>query len=248
MYLWNQLPNLCGVFTKLKPKQYPNRKCQKKKKIIFSTSDWFCLIVSHILLLCTGWISYLNTYVRTTDIRGRSQNLRYFNPGTGLKMAVFGFSHNQNNRDSSSADQQMQKILRNGYKLAFVTHNRYFTCHEASCKLEEKVDSALRHGTSTLHIFAWLHIQCVKSPSAGLTLKWLTFSNLCSSTSCSHCKSLCSWSITFNLALALWKYTQNNGIQINVTYILHLSISVFFQCEQNFQCDFVSHFHSETWE
>ena len=35
LYLWNQLPNLCGVFTKLKPKQYPKRKCQKKKKIIF---------------------------------------------------------------------------------------------------------------------------------------------------------------------------------------------------------------------
>ena len=30
--LLNQLPNLCGVFTKLKPKQYPNRKFKKKKK------------------------------------------------------------------------------------------------------------------------------------------------------------------------------------------------------------------------
>ena len=29
LYLRNQLPNFCGVFTKLKPKQYPNRKCQK---------------------------------------------------------------------------------------------------------------------------------------------------------------------------------------------------------------------------
>ena len=32
LYLWNQLSNLCGIFTKLKPKEYPNRKCQKKKK------------------------------------------------------------------------------------------------------------------------------------------------------------------------------------------------------------------------
>ena len=32
LYLWNQLPNLCGVFTKLKPKQYLNRKWKKKKK------------------------------------------------------------------------------------------------------------------------------------------------------------------------------------------------------------------------
>ena len=31
LYLWNQLPNRCGVFTKLKPKQYNNRKCQKTK-------------------------------------------------------------------------------------------------------------------------------------------------------------------------------------------------------------------------
>ena len=35
LYLWNQLSNLCGVFTKLKPKQYPNRKCQKTKIIFF---------------------------------------------------------------------------------------------------------------------------------------------------------------------------------------------------------------------
>ena len=35
LYLWNQLPNLCGVFTKLKPQQYPNRKCQKNQKSYF---------------------------------------------------------------------------------------------------------------------------------------------------------------------------------------------------------------------
>ena len=36
LYLWNQLLNLCGVnFHQSKPKQYPNRKCQNKKKIIF---------------------------------------------------------------------------------------------------------------------------------------------------------------------------------------------------------------------
>ena len=35
LYLWNHLPNLCGVFTKLKPKQYPNRKCQKTKILFF---------------------------------------------------------------------------------------------------------------------------------------------------------------------------------------------------------------------
>ena len=46
LYLWNQLPNLCGVFTKLKPEQYQiwhNRKCQKT---YFLTSDSFCLIAS----------------------------------------------------------------------------------------------------------------------------------------------------------------------------------------------------------
>ena len=47
-YLWNQMPNLCGVFTKSKPKQYPNRKCQKTKNI-FSTSDSISLIATHIL-------------------------------------------------------------------------------------------------------------------------------------------------------------------------------------------------------
>ena len=32
LYLLNQLPNLCGIFTKLKPKQYPKRKCPPQKK------------------------------------------------------------------------------------------------------------------------------------------------------------------------------------------------------------------------
>ena len=41
LYLWNQLPNLCGVFTKLKPKQYPNRKCQKNKNHIFRLQTHF---------------------------------------------------------------------------------------------------------------------------------------------------------------------------------------------------------------
>ena len=35
LYLWNQLPNLCGVFTRLKPKQYPDRKMPKKQKSYF---------------------------------------------------------------------------------------------------------------------------------------------------------------------------------------------------------------------
>ena len=52
VYLSNQSPNLCGVFSKLKPKQYPDRKCKKKpnnnnNKIL--TSDSFCLIASHII-------------------------------------------------------------------------------------------------------------------------------------------------------------------------------------------------------
>ena len=38
-----------------------------------------------------------------TDIQGRSQNLRHFNPGMGLKLGVFGFFLNQNNRDLSGA-------------------------------------------------------------------------------------------------------------------------------------------------
>ena len=50
LYLWNQLPNLCGIFTKLKPKQYLNRKCQKNpKNLIFSTSDSFCFITSQFI-------------------------------------------------------------------------------------------------------------------------------------------------------------------------------------------------------
>ena len=41
LYLWNQLPNLCGFFTKLKPilKHYPGIKCLKKKSNI-STSGF----------------------------------------------------------------------------------------------------------------------------------------------------------------------------------------------------------------
>ena len=41
LYLWNQLPNLCGVFTKLKPKQYPNRNCQKTKNHIYRHQTHF---------------------------------------------------------------------------------------------------------------------------------------------------------------------------------------------------------------
>ena len=37
----------------------------------------------------------------TTDIQGRSQNLRHFYPGMGLKLGSLGFSRNQNNRGSS---------------------------------------------------------------------------------------------------------------------------------------------------
>ena len=46
LFLKNKLSNLHRVFTKLKLKQYPNRKCKKKKKV--STSDSFCLIASQI--------------------------------------------------------------------------------------------------------------------------------------------------------------------------------------------------------
>ena len=52
LYLSNQLLNLCGVFTKLKPKQlYPNRKCQKTKKHIFWHQTHFAW--SHIFWLQT---------------------------------------------------------------------------------------------------------------------------------------------------------------------------------------------------
>ena len=49
LYLWNQLPNLSGVFTKLKPKQYPNRKCPKKPKIIFF--DFRLILLDRITFL-----------------------------------------------------------------------------------------------------------------------------------------------------------------------------------------------------
>ena len=41
LYLWNQLPNLCGIFTKLKPKKYPNRKCQNTDNYIFRLQTSF---------------------------------------------------------------------------------------------------------------------------------------------------------------------------------------------------------------
>ena len=48
LYLWNQLPNLCGVFTKLKRKQYPNRKCQKIKNNFF---DFRLILLDRITYL-----------------------------------------------------------------------------------------------------------------------------------------------------------------------------------------------------
>ena len=47
LYLWNQLPNLCGVFTKFKPKQYLNGKCQKNKNHIFRLQTHFAW--SHLI-------------------------------------------------------------------------------------------------------------------------------------------------------------------------------------------------------
>ena len=35
LYLWNQLPNLCGIFIKLKPKQYLIETAKKKQKSFF---------------------------------------------------------------------------------------------------------------------------------------------------------------------------------------------------------------------
>ena len=58
LYFWNQLPNLCGVFTKLKPKQYPNRKCQKTKNHIFQLQTHFAW--SHHIYYrnkCTNWLN-----------------------------------------------------------------------------------------------------------------------------------------------------------------------------------------------
>ena len=48
LYLWNQLPNLCGIFTKLKPKQYPNRKCQKNKHYFFRLETYLLDRITYI--------------------------------------------------------------------------------------------------------------------------------------------------------------------------------------------------------
>ena len=59
LHLWDQLPNLCGVFTKLKPKQYANRKCQKTK-IIFFVSTHFAW--SHHNFVNSYWCLYAWKY------------------------------------------------------------------------------------------------------------------------------------------------------------------------------------------
>ena len=51
LYLWNKLPNLCGVFTKLKPKQYANRKYQKPKITFF---DFRLILLDHITYIPHG--------------------------------------------------------------------------------------------------------------------------------------------------------------------------------------------------
>ena len=45
----------------------------------------------------------LDTCTINIDIHQRSQNLRHLYFGMGLKLVVFGFSRNQNNRGSSGA-------------------------------------------------------------------------------------------------------------------------------------------------
>ena len=54
-YLWNPSPNLHRVFSKLKPKQYLNRKCQKPKNHLFNF--WL------ILLDCITYISWYFVFV-----------------------------------------------------------------------------------------------------------------------------------------------------------------------------------------
>ena len=80
LYLWNQLPNLCGGFTNIKPKQYPNRKCQKQNKkptIIFL--DFRLILLDGITIACCyscifGWFV---VYWKLSFPRGGGGNL-YF--------------------------------------------------------------------------------------------------------------------------------------------------------------------------
>ena len=55
LYILNQLPNLFRVFNKLKPIQYPSRKCQKNKIHIFWLQTHFAWS-HHILWLLCGVI------------------------------------------------------------------------------------------------------------------------------------------------------------------------------------------------
>ena len=79
LYLWSQLPNLCAVFTKLKPKQYPNRKCKKKQtnkqtKIIFF--DFRLILLDHITY--TNILDVQNSVVTSFSLASASLVLNFF--------------------------------------------------------------------------------------------------------------------------------------------------------------------------
>ena len=74
-----------------------------------SSSMTHC-IATHLFYLHHVWLIHLLTFLKTalylgwvstTDIQERSQNLRHFYPGTGLKLGYLGFSRDQNICNSS---------------------------------------------------------------------------------------------------------------------------------------------------
>ena len=73
----------------------------------------------------------------TTDIHHRYQNLRHLDPCMGLNMGVFGFSHNQNNRGSSSACVTCMycgmNMETNAYKTCAAREDREHICFAFAC-------------------------------------------------------------------------------------------------------------------
>ena len=81
LYLWNQFSNLCGVFIKLKPKQYPNRKCPKNQNHIFRLQT--CFAWSHHML----WIGIHDLLPQNLHV-GKVENVNFLDVSM-FKMVKF---------------------------------------------------------------------------------------------------------------------------------------------------------------
>ena len=113
-----------------------------------------CMLICPRLLEKTTSLrrSVTQPYKWTTDIQRRSQNLRHFYPGMGLKLGVVGFWRNQNSYDSLVA---------------------YVTCIYCGLSMKIIMHKVL-HGARRSWTCLFLHVWSANTQRSPLSAPWLT--------------------------------------------------------------------------